>query len=287
MTPEWFTAALAAPTKSRFVESAGANVHYRIWGAEHTGPGVLLVHGNTANTHWWDHIAPALATDRRVVAIDLTGFGDSGPPRDILVRPVGRRHSVRARRTPPAWLDNRGAQYGRQARLPCRDDVTPKLGGLVAAGLQYRAQPDPDRVGCWCQPRRHRPAIYPEPRGRRARLSVVPTRRQPIEVPAYVTEHIARNSVRPSPEGWSWKFDYACLPFHPRSACAVGADGLPGRGGPGWAPLGDRRPMPRNTAARFRPRGCRPTLPNAGHHAMLDDPQAVIELLQQLISNWI
>jgi pimeloyl-ACP methyl ester carboxylesterase len=38
---------------------------------------VVLVHGGSAHRHWWDHIAPVIARDHGVVAIDLSGHGDS------------------------------------------------------------------------------------------------------------------------------------------------------------------------------------------------------------------
>jgi pimeloyl-ACP methyl ester carboxylesterase len=40
-------------------------------------PGLILVHGGVAHKDWWDSIAPFLADTRRVVALDLTGMGDS------------------------------------------------------------------------------------------------------------------------------------------------------------------------------------------------------------------
>ena len=43
-----------------------------------SGRGIVLVHGGAAHSRWWDHIGPLLAADRRVVAIDLSGHGDSG-----------------------------------------------------------------------------------------------------------------------------------------------------------------------------------------------------------------
>ena len=56
---------------------ADAPVAYRAWG-EPGGRGIVLVHGGAAHSRWWDHIGPLLASDRRVVAIDLSGPGDSG-----------------------------------------------------------------------------------------------------------------------------------------------------------------------------------------------------------------
>src|SRR5690625_2351613 len=49
-----------------------------------SGPGVVLLHnGGTSHTIWRHQIAD-LATDHRVVAVDLPGFGESPlPPRPI------------------------------------------------------------------------------------------------------------------------------------------------------------------------------------------------------------
>jgi pimeloyl-ACP methyl ester carboxylesterase len=43
-----------------------------------TGKPLLLVHG-ISNLHNWDLIVPALARERRVIAVDLPGFGKSAP----------------------------------------------------------------------------------------------------------------------------------------------------------------------------------------------------------------
>ena len=37
----------------------------------------MLVHGGAAHAHWWDHIGPSFLPDYRVVALDLSGHGDS------------------------------------------------------------------------------------------------------------------------------------------------------------------------------------------------------------------
>jgi pimeloyl-ACP methyl ester carboxylesterase len=46
------------------------------------GAPVLLLHGFGASTYTWRHIAPALARDHRVIAVDLKGFGQSDKPFD-------------------------------------------------------------------------------------------------------------------------------------------------------------------------------------------------------------
>jgi pimeloyl-ACP methyl ester carboxylesterase len=46
------------------------------------GKPVLLIHGFGASTYTWRQVAPELARDNRVVAVDLKGFGQSDKPFD-------------------------------------------------------------------------------------------------------------------------------------------------------------------------------------------------------------
>ncbi|HEU0113058.1 MAG TPA: alpha/beta fold hydrolase, partial [Thermomicrobiales bacterium] len=41
------------------------------------GPPVVLLHGFAGSVRTWDNLAPALAIDREVVAVDLLGHGDT------------------------------------------------------------------------------------------------------------------------------------------------------------------------------------------------------------------
>ena len=43
-------------------------------------PKLVLLHGGGANAHWWDDVAPVLARDFHVVALDFRGHGDSDQP---------------------------------------------------------------------------------------------------------------------------------------------------------------------------------------------------------------
>ena len=52
-------------------------MHYQRWTGDASKPGLLLVHGHAAHAHWWDFIAPALSVSFDVVAIDMSGAGDS------------------------------------------------------------------------------------------------------------------------------------------------------------------------------------------------------------------
>jgi magnesium chelatase accessory protein len=71
---------------SRFVAAGGVEWHVQQWGA---GPMALLVHGTAASTHSWRDVAPLLAEQLAVVAVDLPGHGfTSAPPRGGLALPA-------------------------------------------------------------------------------------------------------------------------------------------------------------------------------------------------------
>src|SRR6478736_2767221 len=76
--PEWFRDSIAecgTPIQRRDGEKTLTGLR---WGKGY-GRTAVLVHGGAAHAHWWDHIAPRLAARAfdRVVAIDLSGHGDS------------------------------------------------------------------------------------------------------------------------------------------------------------------------------------------------------------------
>jgi len=74
-------------TVHTFTSFDGLEIAYRLWGAEHAGPPVILHHGFAVNgvANWaMPGIVDALvASGRRVAAIDARGHGASAKPQDI------------------------------------------------------------------------------------------------------------------------------------------------------------------------------------------------------------
>ena len=62
--------------QDRFITINGLRLHYLDWGTEGKPP-FLMLHGGSAYAHWWDFVAPALAEDFQVIALDQRGHGDS------------------------------------------------------------------------------------------------------------------------------------------------------------------------------------------------------------------
>ena len=63
-----------------FVDVDGRTVAYRESGE---GPAVLLVHGWPTSSFLWRNVMPPIARGRRVLALDLPGYGASGKPTDV------------------------------------------------------------------------------------------------------------------------------------------------------------------------------------------------------------
>lgn len=67
----------AARYTDRYVTVNGLRLHYLEWGVA-TKPALILLHGISRHAHTFDHLAPGLARDYHVLAVDLRGHGDSG-----------------------------------------------------------------------------------------------------------------------------------------------------------------------------------------------------------------
>jgi esterase len=70
------TQSAAASYADRFVSVNGLRLHYLDWGTSGK-PVLILLHGIARNAHSFDHLAPQLARDYRVIAVDMRGHGDS------------------------------------------------------------------------------------------------------------------------------------------------------------------------------------------------------------------
>jgi len=67
-----------APTPSQFIQVAGVRLHIRDTGPR-DGPIILLIHGFGSSLHTWEAWALQLENRFRLVALDLPGFGLTGP----------------------------------------------------------------------------------------------------------------------------------------------------------------------------------------------------------------
>ena len=122
--PEWFRDALAVPFSDERLEVEGAAIHYLAWG-QPGRRGLVFVHGGGAHAHWWTHVAARFASEYRVVALDLSGHGDSGHRGRVRARDLdpggggrlpGRGHRRAARGGGPQHGRVRHHRHRRAAR---------------------------------------------------------------------------------------------------------------------------------------------------------------------------
>jgi pimeloyl-ACP methyl ester carboxylesterase len=73
LAPRW------APPPSMFIEVGGMRVHVRDEGRRDDRLPIVLLHGTSASLHTWDGWVRALEGRRRVIRVDMPGFGLTGP----------------------------------------------------------------------------------------------------------------------------------------------------------------------------------------------------------------
>lgn len=70
---------LYANQDSKFMPILGMKVHYRDEGVQTDSVPLILLHGMSSSLNTWDSVALELKASRRVISLDLPGFGLTGP----------------------------------------------------------------------------------------------------------------------------------------------------------------------------------------------------------------
>lgn len=280
--PDWYRDALAREAELGEVRVEGVTVRYRAWGPP--GDGLVLVHGGAAHARWWDHIAPLLVEPggRRVVAIDLSGHGDSEPAPDYsLERWAAEVVAVAAAAgTGPAPVVV-GHSMGGMVALIAAQRYGEGLAGAVVIDTPVKEW-TPEEVAAR-EKRAFGPLrLYPSLAAGVARFRTVP--QQQGDLP-YVLAHIAETSLHEVDGGWCWKFDPRVFS---RTGMAPGDLDVPGcrvalfRAEHGLVPA-DMGEMIVDRLGRGVPLV---EIPTAAHHVMIDQPIALVTGLRTLLADW-
>ena len=286
MVPAWFTDALAVPFTDERVTVEGALVHYLAWG--HRGRrGIVFIHGGGANAHWWTHVAARFAADYRVIAVDLSGHGDSDH-RDEYVLEQWTREVMAAVADagiagPPVIV---GHSMGGFVTIATAALHSKELAGVIVCDSPVM-EPDPEVGAFHLQAAFGKPRVYATADEMVARYRTVPP--QDHYLP-FVLDHVARRSIKAVDGGFTWKFDRAifsqfggtmrgiALPYLEtltcrfallRSECGLVTKDI---GASMYDKLGRVAPVIE--------------LPLAGHHAMLDEPLILLTALRTLLADW-
>lgn len=279
--PTWFVEALTHGPDVRATTVNGACISYRVWGTA-GDPCVVLVHGGAAHAGWWDHVAPHLSNGHRVVAIDLSGHGESDHRAeyslDIWAREVIEVAEQEGGDHPLVF----GHSMGGFVALTAGIRYGTGLGGVAAIDSPVRETSAEAKA--WIAEGAKLPGH--KPRASRdeiiARFRTLPADESSLE---YVRRHVAAASVREMADGWIWKFDPNIF-FHTR----MEPQDLAETPCPVALIRGERGMASRDiTAAVSELLGGQvpvTVIPDAGHHIMFDQPIALIATLQTLAGQW-
>lgn len=284
--PAWFERALAVPVETGSVIVDGARIHWKAWGK--TGlPGLVLVHGGVAHKDWWDSIGPFLAETRRVVALDLSGMGDSDH-RDAYRMETYALEAMTAGRAGGAFAAGApfmiGHSFGGFVALATAAEFGAELAGIavldspVRPPSEQRQSSPPSRGG----------GVYATFEAALERFRLLP---EQDCTNAFLMDHIARQSLKPTTrpdgsDGWTWKFDphlWSKLSYDRKSPAEIAA-GLKCRialfrGADSVLVNDEIWDFMRET---FGAGATMVSIPDAQHHLILDQPIAVAAALEVL-----
>jgi pimeloyl-ACP methyl ester carboxylesterase len=281
--PAWFARALGTSYAEHTIDVDGTAVHYLDWG-QPANPGLVLVHGGAAHAHWWTFLGPFFTARWHVVALDLSGHGDSG-----------RRDSY----SHWAWADEVmavsdaagfpgppvvvGHSLGGMVTIMTAARFGDRLAGAVIVDSPVR-RPDPESEEGRSGRAFRSPGVYPDLASALRHFRLIPE--QPCESD-YIVDHVARHSLHQTPHGWTWKFDpnlfrHTLVPLRDQLRavrCRVALI----RGERSVVVPPDTADYMYELMGRAAPVV---SIPEAHHHLILDQPLAFVASLRTLLADW-
>ena len=280
--PWWRRLAREWPGVSHHATLRGARLHYRAW-SRNAGPLLLFVHGFGGHTHWWDWIAPCFADDSDVVAVDLSGMGDSDHREtyDADCFALDILDLVEHLGTGPAAVV--GHSFGGRSLLQaCALDSASGTHRRIAHAIvvdtkiRFPGDPMPEALPVGGR------GQYVDYESARRRFRLNPP--QPVADDAMLDD-LARHSLRHVDGHWRWKFDTASPVGLPQDGhlllprIETLTDIVYGAS----SSIVARADAERCVAELHQGRGP-VAIPLAGHHVMLDQPIALVATLRALLA---
>ena len=281
--PSWFTGAVAHRPESCFAEVEGSSIHYLTWG-DPSKPALLLIHGGAAHAHWWSFIAPQFTSTYFVVAVDLSGHGDSGRREQYgmeqwadEVMAVARDAGVQEQ---PIVV---GHSMGGHVAIVVAARYGHDLGGAIILDAPVR-RPDPESEEGERGRMFRNPKTYPDLETAVEHFHLQPP--QPCQND-FIVDHIARHSLRETDAGWTWKFDpavftrerYTTHQYLRATRCRLAL--MHGQ-------LSDLvTPEVQEHMEELTGRNAPMVeIPQAYHHIPLDQPLALIAAIRAILADW-
>jgi len=290
-TPHWFDTYINQQSIEGSVTVEGARVSYRTWGQSkitEKKQSLLFVHGHAAHTHWWDFIAPGFTDEYNVLAIDLTGNGNSDHRSQYSAMTYAKEILAVASLQQNTIVIGHsfGGMMTRIAAFLDASGVTSKIKGIMLVDSVIPTERGSKTPPPSPQKGREKPIRYYQ----NLETAMLRFRLKPPQKCSYqfVLDHIARHSLKKSAKGYSFKVDQGVfsktednveLPsgvaMIQKITCPIGFI------------YGDRsRFFPREKhqfLEELMGKDSVVVIPDAAHHVFLDQPQAFIAALAALL----
>lgn len=276
---QWLATAWAQTPETFDVTVEGARIRCRGWNlAAGDLPGLVLVHGFRAHARWWDHIAPWLG-DYRVVALDLSGMGDSDRRGYYSREQHGREILAVAAAAGFDRVTIVAHSFGATGALIACIAAPARIARIVVVDS---ALPTIEDVGheIATPPRR----LYPDRAAGITRFRLIPPGGWPN---AEILDYIATHSLSETAEGWSWKFDENAAGSLNEEHYREKLFGVPVPCDVIYGALSEiMTPARRAQLVEMAPRcGRHVEVPAAHHHVMIEQPIAFVAALRGLLAN--
>ncbi|MGE4324350.1 MAG: alpha/beta fold hydrolase [Sphingobium sp.] len=270
---------MEARATSASLRHGGRRLGYIVYPSPAAAPGIplILIHGFMAHAHWWDAVAPYLAENRKVVAIDLAGMGDSDPQSPY-------RYAT--------FVDDVLAILD-TLRIERCAIAGHSFGGLIA-GLFCAAHGArvarfiaiDSNLGVFSQRANVDTSVnrryYPTLEAALSRFRLVPPS---LAADPVISDHIARRSVVRHPEGWTWKFDPKIVPDLSQDDKALDLADISVPTDYIYGQFSDiaTSALVEQVTARLPQLRHVISIPECNHHTMVEQPIALVALIRFLL----
>ena len=287
-SPKWFKEALDLKPTTQSLQVDGVNIKYLAWG-EKNKHGILFVHGGMAHAHWWSFIAPYFAKTHRVIAMNLSGMGDSDWRENYASELWGKEIVEIAKYEKLNKPIIVGHSLGGMCSVIAASQFKNELYGLVIVDTAILPPSEiPDKFDLKIKANK----TYKSIDEAKSRFRLVPSQGNSLE---YIMDFIADKSLRKTDEGWTWKFDPSYMKIFNtdgfKERQAILSDKLAGLECRVAVLRGEKSMLFSESASKYmRELTNKKTpiiaIPEAHHHIMVDQPLALISALRALVTDW-
>ena len=289
LTEDLFKRLISEPKSEHSVKVLEANIFYQKWGNP-DNPGIILVHGSGAHSHWWDFVAPLLIDKYEVSALDLSGMGSSDHREHYSPEVFGEEIIAVAKDS--GFFDNRpsnpiicGHSLGGYMSIHAANLALKTIKGVIMIDSPIRP-PDFDYSNHQGSGPIRKRKTYPDKETILERFKLAPD--QPTDFP-FIIDYIAKKSIQEANGGYEWKFDDTLFsklgyPHMPKNhafnlMCPLGFI------------YGEKsalvtKPILNYMKSKFKEDTPIIEIEGAYHHVLLDKPIELAETIKEISRDW-